>query len=197
MKTVLISTAVLALATATLLFSCIDIPRTGGPIQVVEETAGAGSLYALQTKTLEGEPIDLAAHQGQVALVVNVASKCGLTMQYRELEALYQELSPRGFTVLAFPSNDFWGQEPGSAEEIRKFCTDEYEITFPLFEKRQVKGEEQDEIYQLLTAELEEPTWDFTKYLVDREGKVLARFSPSTQPSDPELRDAIENALAR
>jgi len=198
MKVVLIASTVLVLVlgAATLLFSCIDVPRTGGPVQVADEIASASSLYTLQTKTLEGELVDLDAYQCQVALVVNVASECGLTSQYWELQALHQELSPRGFAVLAFPSNDFWGQEPGSAEEIRKLCTDKYAITFPIFEKRQVKGEEKDEVYRLLTVELEEPTWNFTKYLLDRDGKVLARFSPSTRPYDPELRAAIEDALA-
>jgi glutathione peroxidase len=160
------------------------------------ETAGAGSLYDLKTNTLEGEPADLGQYRGKVALVVNTASKCGLTPQYEGLEALYQELAPEGFVVLGFPSNDFMGQEPGSPEEIRRFCTTEYPVTFPLFEKSKVKGGDRCEVYQLLAAELEEPTWNFTKYVVDREGVVVARFGPRTTPDSPRLRDTIERELA-
>lgn len=189
------SLLVLSIVGGLLLLACIQIPRLGGPVQVAADPAASGSLYDLRTTTLEGEPADLSAYRGKVALVVNVASECALTPQYAELEALYEELAPRGFVVLAFPSNDFWGQEPGSPAEIRKFCTKEYEVTFPLFAKREVIGDEKDEVYRLLTAELEEPTWNFTKYLVGRDGQVLARFSPSTKPDDPELRGAIDEAL--
>jgi glutathione peroxidase len=155
-----------------------------------------GSLYELKTSTLEGEPADLAIYRGRVALVVNVASKCGLTPQYAGLEKLYRELAEQGFVVLGFPSNDFMNQEPGSPEEIRAFCDAEYGVTFPLFAKTRVKGDEKSEIYRYLTRELDEPSWNFTKYLVDAEGRVLYRFSPRTKPDDPELRGAIEAALA-
>jgi glutathione peroxidase len=183
------------LASATWLYSCIDIPKLGGPPQLVEESSASGSFYDLETKTLEGKPVRLSEHRGQVALVVNVASKCGLTPQYEGLQELHQELAPRGFVVLGFPSNDFWSQEPGSAKEIRTFCTDKYEIEFPLFQKRHVKGAEKDEVYVFLTRELEEPTWNFTKYLVDRNGRVLVRFAPKTAPDDAVLREAIEAVL--
>ena len=172
----------------------------GGPPQWVESeggsaTASAPSLYALETRTLEGETASLADYEGQVALVVNVASRCGFTDQYAAMQALYEELSPRGFTVLGFPSNDFFNQEPGSAAEIREFCTANFSVTFPLFEKRAVSGADKDEVFQLLSRDLEEPTWNFTKYLVDRQGRVVARFSPKTSPDDPELRAAIEELL--
>jgi len=172
----------------------------GGPPQWVEEEAGsatasAPSLYGLETRTLEGETVSLADYEGQVALVVNVASRCGFTDQYGTLQALYDELSPRGFTVLGFPSNDFFNQEPGSAAEIREFCSASFGVTFPLFAKRVVSGDEKDEVFQLLSRDLEEPTWNFTKYLVDRQGRVVARFSPKTEPDDPELRAAIEQLL--
>ena len=153
------------------------------------------SLYSLQTKTLAGEPADLAQYEGQVALVVNTASKCGLTPQYEGLEALYRDLSPRGFVILGFPSNDFMGQEPGTAEEIAEFCKVNYGVTFPLFAKDSVKGEGKSEVYQVLTAGLEEPTWNFTKYLVDKNGSVVARFGPRTQPDDGKMRQAIEDLL--
>lgn len=157
----------------------------------------AVSFYDLQTHTLEGEQADLGLYRGRVALVVNTASKCGLTPQYAGLEALYRELAPNGFVVLGFPSNDFLNQEPGTPAEIRAFCDANFEVTFPLFAKVQVKGEGKDPVYTLLSEELEEPTWNFTKYLVDREGRVVARFGPRTAPDDEALREAIERELAK
>lgn len=153
------------------------------------------SLYELQTRSLAGEAVDLGMYEGRVVLVVNTASKCGLTPQYEGLEALYREFSEQGFVVLGFPSNDFLGQEPGTAEEIALFCSENYEVTFPMFEKSKVKGEERSEIYHLLTAELEEPTWNFTKYLIARDGRVVARFAPRIKPDNPELRAGIEREL--
>lgn len=153
------------------------------------------SLYDLTTRTLEGEERPLSEHAGKVALVVNVASKCGFTPQYAGLEALYRELAPRGFTVLGFPSNDFGFQEPGSAEKIRAFCSTKYDVTFPLYEKRHVKGKKKDDVYEFLTREQDEPSWNFTKYLVGRDGRVIARFDKKVKPEDPELRGAIEDAL--
>lgn len=164
-------------------------------VQWASEQAPA-SLYDLQTWSLEGEPVDLGRYRGQVALVVNTASKCGLTPQYEGLEALYRDLAPRGFVVLGFPANDFKEQEPGTAAEIREFCTLKFDVTFPLFAKTTVKGEQKSEIYRLLCAELAEPTWNFTKYLVDKHGRVLVRFGPRTAPDDQALRDAILQALA-
>jgi glutathione peroxidase len=169
--------------------------RVGGAAQVAPADVAGGSLWDLGARTLSGEPADLGEYRGQVALVVNVASKCGFTPQYGKLEALHRELSPRGFTVLGFPSNDFGGQEPGTAREIRTFCSTTYGVTFPVFEKGPVKGEERSDVYRLLTEHLEEPSWNFTKYLVGRDGRVLARFAPKTEPDDPELRRAVEEAL--
>lgn len=155
-----------------------------------------GTLWAFTPDSLEGKPAPLAQWKGQVALVVNTASKCGLTPQYKGLEALYGEYKDQGFVVLGFPSNDFMGQEPGTADEIRTFCTLNYKVTFPLFAKVKVKGDAKDGIYGWLTGGgLEEPTWNFTKYLVGRDGKVIARFGPKTTPEDPELRAAIAKAL--
>jgi glutathione peroxidase len=159
--------------------------------------AGAeGRLWDLNTRTLEGEELALATYDGQVALVVNVASKCGLTPQYAGLEQLYDEFKEAGFVILGFPSNDFMGQEPGSAEEIRTFCSTEYGVSFPLMEKVKVKGGDRGEIYRWLTSGgLEEPSWNFTKYLIGRDGRIIARFGPRTAPDAPELRTAIEAAL--
>jgi glutathione peroxidase len=155
-----------------------------------------GTLWAFTPNSLAGQPAPLTQWKGQVALVVNTASKCGLTPQYAGLETLYGALKDRGFVVLGFPSNDFMGQEPGTAEEIRAFCSTNYKITFPLFAKVKVKGDGKDGLYAWLTGGgLEEPTWNFTKYLVGRDGKVIARFGPKTGPDDPELRAAIDKAL--
>jgi len=168
----------------------------GGSVQAAQAEDVAATFYDLETHTLEGEDAELADWEGKVALVVNVASKCGLTPQYEGLEALHKEFSERGFTVLGFPSNDFMGQEPGTPEEIRTFCSETYGVTFPMFEKSVVTGDTKSPVYQFLTRELEEPTWNFTKYLVDRSGRVLYRFPPQTKPEDAELRAKIESALA-
>jgi len=152
--------------------------------------------WDLKTHTLAGEPTDLADWKGKVALVVNVASNCGLTPQYKGLQALYEELSEDGFVILAFPSNDFLGQEPGTPAEIQEFCSTNYAITFPMFEKVKVKGEDKGEIYRWLTSTgLEEPTWNFTKYLVGRDGRIIARYAPRTEPDDMEMVAAIGAAL--
>ncbi len=153
-------------------------------------------LWDLKTNTLAGEPAELADWRGKVALVVNVASKCGLTPQYEGLQTLYGDLKEDGFVILAFPSNDFLGQEPGSPAEIQKFCSTNYGVTFPMFEKVKVKGRDKGEIYAWLTSTgLEEPTWNFTKYLVGRDGRIIARFAPRTKPDDQEMAAAIRSAL--
>lgn len=169
--------------------------RSLGGVQAARADGSAPSFWDLKTRTLEGEPVDLSLYRGRVALIVNTASKCGLTPQYEGLEALYRELAPRGFVILGFPSNDFLGQEPGTPEEIRTFCSTEYDVTFPLFEKVKVKGDGKSEIYARLTVDLDEPDWNFTKYLVDSEGRVVARFGPRVKPDDPGMRAQIEALL--
>jgi glutathione peroxidase len=186
---VLISVAALALVMGFLYF------RSLGGVRQARAEDSTASFYALETRSLEGEPASLADYEGKIALVVNLASKCGLTPQYEGLEALYRELSPRGFVILGFPSNDFMGQEPGTPEEIRQFCSTTYGVTFPIFEKVKVKGDGKGEIYQLLTENLKEPDWNFTKYLVDGQGTVLYRFGPRTKPDDAGLREKIEELL--
>jgi len=159
---------------------------------------GEGSLYDLKVVRLSGEPADLAAYKGKVALVVNVASQCGYTPQYAGLERLYRELAPKGVVVLGFPSNDFGGQEPGSAEEIGQFCQKNYGVTFPMFAKVVTKaGPEQSPVYAFLGESGELPKWNFTKYVVDKNGKVEAFFPSRVAPDAPELRAAIEKALAQ
>jgi len=169
---------------------------TGGDVQEARRGSGAG-FWDLETVTLEGDPAPLARWRGQVALVVNVASKCGFTPQYEGLMELQRTYASRGFTVLAFPSNDFLGQEPGTSEEIRVFCDAEYGVAFPLFAKTKVKGAGRDPVYRFLSGSgLEEPSWNFTKYLVSREGRVICRFPPKMEPGDAELRTRLEAALS-
>jgi glutathione peroxidase len=154
------------------------------------------SLYDLTADSLAGKPQALAQWRGQVALVVNVASECGFTPQYRGLEQLYEEFRGRGLVVLGFPSNEFGGQEPGSAEEIQTFCDTRYGVRFPLFAKTKVKaGPDQSPVYRFLTAGRDEPSWNFFKYLVGRDGEVRHVFSSGVQPESVELLDAIEAAL--
>jgi glutathione peroxidase len=168
----------------------------GSPV-VYNPTAESGSLYDLTTKTLDGQPADLAVYRGKVTLVVNVASKCGYTPQYEGLERLHRELAPRGFAVLGFPSNDFGGQEPGTAAEIGEFCRRTYGVSFPMHEKAVTKaGAGQSPVYALLGQSGSLPQWNFGKYLVGKDGKVRAFFPSRTAPDSKELREAIEQALA-
>jgi glutathione peroxidase len=157
----------------------------------------AGSFYDLKANQLDGKPGDLSAYKGKVTLVVNVASKCGYTPQYDGLEKIHKELAPKGFAVLGFPSNDFGGQEPGTAEEIQQFCKLTYGVTFPMFEKSVTKaGPGQSPIYAYLGQTGNLPAWNFSKYLVGKDGKVIAFYPSKVKPDAPELRDAIAKALA-
>ncbi len=157
------------------------------------------SLYSLAARSLDGSPVSLAEYAGKVTLVVNVASACGYTPQYAGLQALHDKLKDRGFTVLGFPCNDFGRQEPGGPEEIRSFCEHKYGVTFPLFEKVVTRaGPAQSPIYAELSREIGRlPTWNFGKYLVGHDGKVLGFFEPRVAPDDSALRGAIETALKR
>jgi glutathione peroxidase len=157
----------------------------------------AASLYDLQTTTLDGKPAPLAGYKGRVTLVVNTASQCGYTPQYAGLQKLHDDLQARGFSVLGFPSNDFGGQEPGGAQEIATFCQRNYGVTFPMFSKLVTRsGPEQSPIYTYLGASGNLPGWNFSKYLVGKDGKVKAFFPSKVTPDDPQLRKAIEEALA-
>jgi glutathione peroxidase len=163
--------------------------------------AGAGaqqqSFYDLTAQTLDGKPANLAQYRGAVSLVVNVASFCGYTPQYAGLEKLHREMKGRGVNVLGFPSNDFGEQEPGSAQEIATFCRTNYDVTFPLFEKVVTRaGAGQSPIYAFLARSGNLPAWNFAKYVIGRDGKVVAFFSSDVTPDDPRLRGAITKALA-
>lgn len=194
MKIILIVLGVMTLVGVGMAVFTLRGALAGGETAAPAEQEG--TLWQLDSTTLEGEPAPLEAWRGKVALVVNVASKCGLTPQYTGLEKLYEQKKDRGFVILGFPSNDFMGQEPGTPQEIRQFCSTKYDVTFPLFHKVKVKGDAKDPVYAWLTAGgLEEPTWNFTKYLVGRDGKIIARFGPRTTPEDPDLVAAIDKAL--
>jgi glutathione peroxidase len=159
------------------------------------------TLYDIPVKTLSGEDSSLGALAGKTLLVVNVASKCGLTPQYAALEALHSRLADRGFSVVGFPCNQFMGQEPGTAEEIEQFCSTTYGVTFPMFEKIEVNGEGRHPIYDQLTVVPDaegaagDVQWNFEKFLLGPDGAVLARFRPRTVPDDPEVLAAIEKHL--
>ncbi len=151
-------------------------------------------------KRLDGGKDSLGAYRGQVLLIVNVASQCGYTPQYKELQALYERYRDRGFSILGFPSNDFGKQEPGSDQEIAKFCRANYGVEFPMFTKSKILGENAHPLYRELASRPEpiggDVTWNFEKYLVDREGRVAARFDPEVTPEDPRITQDIEQLLA-
>jgi glutathione peroxidase len=160
------------------------------------------TLLDTPVNTLAGQPATLGVLAGKTLLIVNVASKCGLTPQYEGLERLQERYAGRQFSVVGFPSNQFGGQEPGTAEEIQEFCSATYGVTFPLFEKIDVNGPGRQPIYAELTAvpdasgEAGDIQWNFEKFLVSHDGKVLARFRPRTEPESPEVIEAIEASLA-
>lgn len=168
---------------------------------LIQSIAMAGaSLYEVKLKDIDGKEVTLADYQGKTLLIVNVASKCGLTKQYAGLEALYQKYSDRGLVVLGFPCNQFGGQEPGTNEEIRQFCSRKFNVTFPLFDKIDVNGANRSPLYDMLAGEGSpfsgKIKWNFTKFLIGRDGTILHRFEPKVAPDSPELIAAIEESLA-
>jgi glutathione peroxidase len=160
------------------------------------------TIHDFALKTIDGETRKLSTYQGQVLLVVNVASKCGLTPQYKGLEALYEAKKDAGFAVLGFPCNQFGGQEPGSDADVAAFCSTTYGVSFPMFSKLDVNGASRAPLYGWLTAEPTQPdgpgdiAWNFAKFVVGKDGRVKARFNPRVEPSDPVLLAAIDAALA-
>lgn len=158
------------------------------------------SVYDVPLKDIDGKETSLKPYQGKVMLIVNVASKCGKTPQYAQLEELNKEFQKEGLAVLGFPCNDFGGQEPGTNDQIKEFCSTKYKVTFPMFDKLKVKGPEKHPLYQVLSGP-ESPypgdvKWNFGKFLVGRDGKILKRFEPGVKPDAPEVKDAIKEALA-
>ena len=159
------------------------------------------TLHDFSAKTIRGDDCELSNFAGKVCLVVNVASQCGLTPQYDGLQRLYDEFRERGFEVLAFPCNQFGSQEPGTEDEIATFCETNYGVGFPMFSKVEVNGGGADPLYQWLTAEDTKPdgagdvAWNFAKFLVGKDGQVVARFAPPTEPCSAEVKQEIEAAL--
>lgn len=162
-------------------------------------TATAADLTTIPFKTITGKETSLAEYKGKVVLVVNTASKCGLTPQYEALETIYDKYRRKDFVILGFPCNDFGNQEPGTEKEIRTFCKDKYDISFPLMEKVHVKGPEQHPLYAALSGKdgafPGDVAWNFGKFLIGKDGKPIARFEPKTTPDSPEVTEAIEKAL--
>jgi glutathione peroxidase len=160
------------------------------------------TIHDFTLDSIDGQPRKLSEFAGKVLLVVNVASKCGLTPHYKGLQELYEHNEDRGFAVLGFPCNQFGGQEPGSNADVKAFCSTSYGVSFPMFAKLDVNGANRAPLYAWLTSAKTEPdgsgdiAWNFTKFVVGRDGSVVARFNPRVEPSDPELQKAIEAALA-
>ena len=156
------------------------------------------NVHDFSAKTIDGRDLKLAEYKGHPLLIVNVASKCGLTPQYEGLEKLNQELGPRGLRVLGFPANEFGAQEPGTNDEIKSFCTSNYGVDFDMFGKVVVKGQGIHPLFEFLTKQSKfagDIQWNFNKFLVDKNGEVVARFEPQVEPTSPEVRQAIEKVL--
>jgi glutathione peroxidase len=162
---------------------------------------GASGVLDFSLNSIDGQPAPLSQYRGKVLLIVNVASQCGYTPQYAGLEAIYEKYKSQGLVVLGFPANNFRAQEPGTNEEIKAFCTRKYNVTFPMYSKISVAGEDQAPLYQFLTDAEANPStggpikWNFTKFLVGKDGRVIQRFEPAVKPDSPEVISAIEAAL--
>jgi len=157
-------------------------------------------VLGFKMQDIDGKEQDLSQYKGKVVMIVNVASRCGYTPQYKGLQELYELKKDKGFVILAFPANDFAGQEPGKDSEIKEFCTGTYKVTFPLFAKVAVKGKDQCELYKKLAAQPKpiggDPKWNFQKFLVDKQGNVVARYEPKAEPKDGDITKKIDELLA-
>jgi glutathione peroxidase len=164
--------------------------------------AGEKSIYDFTMNSIDGESTPLAKYRGKVVLVVNVASRCGFTPQYSALEKVYEKYRDRGFVTVGFPANNFGGQEPGTNQEIKTFCSTKYNVTFPMMAKVSVKGDDKAPLYQFLTDKSANPQtggeiqWNFTKFLIGPDDRAVARFEPNVTPDDPQVTAAIEKELA-
>jgi glutathione peroxidase len=178
-----------------------NLPAAGTAPAATPVNKELDAMWNAPIKTLDGKPAKLADYKGKALLLVNVASKCGLTPQYTALEALQKKYEAKGFTVIGFPCNQFGGQEPGTAEEIHTFCSTQYGITFPIMEKIDVNGADRHEIYKVLTPLADgsghtgDIRWNFEKFVVSSDGTKITRFSPRTTPDDPSVIGAVEAAL--
>ena len=171
-------------------------------ILMVTPAFAASSIYDFTLPSIDGQAMPLSNYKGKVVLLVNVASRCGFTPQYKGLEALYEKYKDQGFVILGFPANNFGSQEPGTNQEIKTFCSTKYSVTFPMYAKVSVKGADQTPLYQYLTTQAD-PThtgdikWNFTKFLVDRDGHVVQRFESAVTPDSQEVVSAVEKQLSR
>jgi glutathione peroxidase len=179
------------------------IPAMMCLIFVAATLMGAGrNVFDYTLNTIDGQPAPLSAYKGKVVMLVNVASRCGFTPQYTALEAIYEKYKDRGFVIVGIPANNFGAQEPGTNQEIKTFCQSKYNVTFPMMSKVSVKGDDQTPLYQYLTDKTANPKtggdiqWNFTKFLVGPDGRIITRFEPKVTPDSPEVTGAIENALA-
>jgi glutathione peroxidase len=179
------------------------VPAYAATAVAAENSKDVPPVLQFKTKSLDGKDVDLAQYKGKVLLIVNTASHCGFTRQYKDLESLHEKYSKDGLAVLGFPCNQFGRQEPGTPQEIQEFCTSKYKVSFDLFEKINVNGESRAPIYKWLTSPEATPAdpgpvgWNFEKFLVGRDGKVIARFRSPVRPTDPKIVGAIETALKK
>lgn len=185
---------------AQFLFSARAYLLSGALLILAGSLFAAAGIYTFTLNSIDGQPAPLANYKGKVVLMVNVASQCGYTPQYSALEATYEKYKDKGFVILGFPANNFGAQEPGTNEEIKTFCTRKYSVTFPMYSKISVKGADQAPLYAYLTKDTGtgisgEIKWNFTKFLVDRNGNVVQRFEPAVTPDSKEVTAAIEKQL--
>jgi glutathione peroxidase len=173
------------------------IALLGGSLMAAEKT-----VFDFALNSIDGQPAPLSAYKGKIVLLVNVASRCGFTPQYAGLESLYEKYKDRGFVIVGIPANNFGAQEPGTNQEIKTFCTSKYHVSFPMMSKVSVKGGDIAPLYQFLTDNSQNPKtggeigWNFTKFLIGPDGKVLARFDSAVEPDSPQVTSAVEKALA-
>lgn len=171
----------------------------GASLLLSSAMLNAGSLYEVPLKDIDGQDTTLGVHKGKALLIVNVASKCGYTKQYAGLEEIYQRYADQGLVVLGFPCNQFGGQEPGTNEEIKAFCTSTFDVTFPLFDKIEVNGDGRHPLYEQLAGDTSpfkgDIKWNFTKFLINRDGSIRNRFESKVAPTSEEMTAAIESAL--
>ena len=178
----------------------LKYPLIGALLIMATSLYAGSSLYSFTLNSIDGKPAPLAEYKGKVVLIVNVASQCGYTPQYSALEAIYEKYKDQGFVILGFPANNFGAQEPGTNEEIKTFCSRKYSVKFPMYAKISVKGDDQAPLYAYLTKQTGpgitgDIKWNFTKFLVDKDGNVVQRFEPAVTPDSKEVTSAIEKQL--
>ncbi len=186
---------------ATIILGMYGINMLSSSASNMKTEVTAKSIYEFKVTDINGKEVKLKKYKNKIIMFVNTASKCGYTPQYEGLQKIYDKYKDQGFVILGFPANNFGGQEPGSNEEIKEFCTLKYKVSFPMFAKISVKGDDQHPLYQYLTSEKTDPkfageiTWNFNKFLVNEKGEIIARFSSKETPESNEVTTAIENAL--